>query len=183
VKLEIAPRGTEIEAPPDDQNDLQQPPPPPPPPPMDQEEDTEQDEEDKEEEPEPEQDESDEAPQVPEEFMFDVEGVALDPDVMKFTNKAKTGQQALGLTRRGGSSGSARWIEWLGEVDLVARRGGPSGSAEVDDGGRCSPQAARDPGVSSSPKNGAGPHYVVRTPSQAEPTKLTLHEPEYWRPS
>ncbi|KAL3903769.1 MAG: hypothetical protein SGPRY_011542, partial [Prymnesium sp.] len=50
VRLCIAPRGTEIQAPPDDEM------------------------------------------MVPEEFMFDVEGVALDADVMKFANKAKTGR-------------------------------------------------------------------------------------------
>lgn len=88
VRLSIAPRGTQIQAPPED--DMMQAPPPPPPP-QNQEEDQEQDQEpEKEEEPDPEEQE-DAAPPVPEEFMFDVEGVALDPDVMKFTNKAKTG--------------------------------------------------------------------------------------------
>lgn len=88
VRLSIAPRGTQIQAPPED--DMMQAPPPPPPP-QNQEEDQEQEQEpEKEEEPDPEEQE-DAAPPVPEEFMFDVEGVALDPDVMKFTNKAKTG--------------------------------------------------------------------------------------------
>merc|ERR1719161_463672 len=69
---------------------MEPPPPPPPPPPMDQ-----QQEDQEEEPPEPEeeeQDQEDAPPQVPEEFMFDVEGVAIDSDVMKFTDSAKSGR-------------------------------------------------------------------------------------------
>jgi len=92
VKLCILPRGTEIAAPPPDE-DMMQPPPPPPPPPENQEQEQEEDQEEQEQEKEEEEPEMDDsAPPVPEEFMIDVEGVALDPDVMKFANKAKSGR-------------------------------------------------------------------------------------------
>jgi len=90
VKLCIAPRGTEIQTPQNEDEMMQQPPPPPPP--QAQEEDQDQQEEDKEEEEPESEEQEDEAPAVPEEFMFDVEGVALDPEVMKFANKAKSGK-------------------------------------------------------------------------------------------
>jgi len=92
VRLCIAPRGTQIQAPPDEDM-MQQPPPPPPPQNQEEEQEQEDKEEPEKEEEEEQQDEvEDAAPPVPEEFMFDVEGVALDPDVMKFANKAKTGK-------------------------------------------------------------------------------------------
>lgn len=91
VKLCIAPRGTEISAPPPPEDEQMQQPPPPPPP-MEDDDEIKDEQEEEEQEPEPEQEQDDSAPPIPEEFMFDVEGVALDPEVMKFTNKAKSGR-------------------------------------------------------------------------------------------
>merc|ERR1719428_1642022 len=74
VKLAIAPRGTVIAPPPDMDEEMEPPPPPPPPPPQDEEQ------------------QEDAPPAVPEEFMFDVEGVAIDSEVMRFTDQAKSGR-------------------------------------------------------------------------------------------
>lgn len=71
-------------------------PPPPPPPPQAQEKDeTEQDEEDEEEDKEndtQQEPEEDELPQVPEEFMFDPEGVVLDPELLNVNKSQKQGK-------------------------------------------------------------------------------------------
>merc|ERR1719335_1100283 len=60
------------------------PPPAPPPPPSPEDQDDKQEEKEEEE---------DQAPaEVPQEFLFDVEGVAMSPDLMQFANKGRQGR-------------------------------------------------------------------------------------------
>jgi magnesium chelatase subunit D len=102
VKLAIAPRGTFINTPMDPDEMMPPPPPPPPPPQMDdqsqdqdedQEDDDEQpDEKEDEEEDEDREDEAPDVPEVPQEFMFDIDATPMDPDLIDFTSRERSGK-------------------------------------------------------------------------------------------
>ena len=98
VKLAIAPRGTFINTPMDNEMLPPPPPPPPPPPQMDeqnQDQEDEQEEEEKQDEPDDDDEEKNDSPDVPEvpqEFMFDVDATPLDPDLIEFASRERSGK-------------------------------------------------------------------------------------------
>lgn len=97
VRLAILPRALVMMQEMEDENNAPPPPPPPPQPEKSEKDDElEEDEDDDSEDPEEEEDDSEEeeqaAPEVPEEFMFDPEGVILDPDMLEFGKSQKQGK-------------------------------------------------------------------------------------------
>jgi len=98
VKLAIVPRSSFVNNP-DEAPDIEAPPPPPP---QQQMQDTQQDQQDQdsveEQPPEPEeeqpenQENQEQEAELPDEFMFDPEGVPIDPELLAFATKQKSGK-------------------------------------------------------------------------------------------